>query len=374
MDVEPQKFFIGVIDFFSILLPGAILTFAAKNKIGPLLFGSSYGELVGTAGWIAFLFSAYLLGHFIFLIGSCLDARLYDRIRNATHEAHIRCLSRGEALPARWASAAARLLMKENVDRALTQAIRLKNHYLGRLGASSAVNAFQWSKARLTLEYPEAMAAVQRFEADSKFFRSLVVVLAILIPVIAVNHQPLLAAVAAIMLVLAFWRYVDQRVKASTQTYWYVITLEAARPDLPPALVEQVNAASPSHAGGVVIRRGAKQVEYLLVSAKGTAAEWVLPKGHVERGECPEETAVREVHEETGTWARILEGLKTVSYVVNREEVTVRFFLMEALREGRSAERRSQVWLPAEKAIEIAVHGTTKELLQMAAGLVAAKA
>src|SRR5262245_45199781 len=42
------------------------------------------------------------------------------------------------------------------------------------------INAFQWSKARLSKDNPSGFAAVQRFEADSKFFRSFVVALAFL--------------------------------------------------------------------------------------------------------------------------------------------------------------------------------------------------
>lgn len=70
MNVEPQKFYIGLIDFFSILLPGALLTYILKDDAGPIFLGDYYCELEGAEGWIVFLFSAYLLGHFIFLIGA----------------------------------------------------------------------------------------------------------------------------------------------------------------------------------------------------------------------------------------------------------------------------------------------------------------
>ena len=53
-------------------------------------------------------------------------------------------------------------------------------------------------------------------------------------------------------------------------------------------------------AGGVVWRRGgASGIEVVLV---GRPAEglWALPKGKPERGETPEQTALREVSEETG--------------------------------------------------------------------------
>ena len=73
----------------------------------------------------------------------------------------------------------------------------------------------------------------------------------------------------------------------------------------------------PTHAGGVVFRTRRGKTEYLLVEATDDPAQWVLPKGHVEEGEQHRETAVREVHEETGVWARIVGDLGEVSYSVN---------------------------------------------------------
>ena len=35
MNFDPQKFFIGLMDFFSILLPGALLTYLLMGEVGP---------------------------------------------------------------------------------------------------------------------------------------------------------------------------------------------------------------------------------------------------------------------------------------------------------------------------------------------------
>jgi hypothetical protein len=70
------------------------------------------------------------------------------------------------------------------------------------------------------MESAENLRSVERFEADSKFFRSFAVVLLVL-PFI---WRPLgwpwppLAAVPAV-LVLALWRYMEQRLKATNQAY-----------------------------------------------------------------------------------------------------------------------------------------------------------
>lgn len=61
---------------------------------------------------------------------------------------------------------------------------------------------------------------------------------------------------------------------------------------------------------------------------------WSLPKGHIEDGETTEETAVREVKEETGITAHVLRPLGTIDYwfVAERRRIhkTVHHFLLEA--------------------------------------------
>ena len=42
--------------------------------------------------------------------------------------------------------------------------------------------------------------------------------------------------------------------------------------------------------------------------------EWCLPKGHIEKGETPRETAVREIHEETGIIGEVVDSIATIDY------------------------------------------------------------
>ncbi|MBE6763083.1 MAG: NUDIX domain-containing protein [Ruminococcaceae bacterium] len=50
--------------------------------------------------------------------------------------------------------------------------------------------------------------------------------------------------------------------------------------------------------GALVVRRGKDETEILLIKHNG--GHWAFPKGHVEAGESEEQTALREVQEETG--------------------------------------------------------------------------
>ncbi|HET7787625.1 MAG TPA: NUDIX domain-containing protein [Myxococcales bacterium] len=355
MNFEPQKLFIGLVDFFSILLPGALLTWALGDRLRP------WAPAEPTARWIAFLFVAWLIGHFVFLLGSVLlDDHVYDPIRDATRGAQIRRLAKGQRRSFFVLRGLARLVFKEGVDAPLRQAVALKERHLAPLGAEGSINAFQWCKARLILKHPAAIAEVERLEADSKFFRSLLIVLLILVALGLSQHRKEVAAAAAVLLPFAFWRFCERRAKAVNQAYWYLITLESQSRRREPLRQEPV-----SHAGGVVLRDGQ---ECLLLQASDDPGAWVLPKGHVEPAEKARETAVREVLEETGVWARITGELSDVSYIVDGANVTVRYFLMEALASTRPADAgRERVWLPVADAIARATHPETQDLLRTVA-------
>jgi ADP-ribose pyrophosphatase YjhB (NUDIX family) len=109
------------------------------------------------------------------------------------------------------------------------------------------------------------------------------------------------------------------------------------------------------------------KAEYLLVESKNDPDQWVLPKGHVEEDEQHRETAVREVREETGVWARIVQDLGNVSYTVNGSVVSAHFFLMRAIGRGLRKEKdRRHKWLELQEAGVRANHMETRELLQVA--------
>ena len=67
--------------------------------------------------------------------------------------------------------------------------------------------------------------------------------------------------------------------------------------------------------GGVVIFRG--KILLLYKNYHNRYEGWVLPKGTVENGETHEQTALREVHEETGVKATIIEYLGKSEYTFN---------------------------------------------------------
>jgi ADP-ribose pyrophosphatase YjhB (NUDIX family) len=110
---------------------------------------------------------------------------------------------------------------------------------------------------------------------------------------------------------------------------------------------------SPSHAGGVVIRREDASIRYLVVTAKGAPEEWVLPKGHIEPDESAEQAARREVLEETGVDAAVRDPLDVIEFSAPRGRVRAQFFLMEAVSEGLPSEGRERNWCSYDEATEL---------------------
>ena len=66
-------------------------------------------------------------------------------------------------------------------------------------------------------------------------------------------------------------------------------------------------------AGGLVFdERG--RVAIIARHSRNGHLEWCLPKGHIEKGETPQQTAVREVHEETDILGEVVESIATIDY------------------------------------------------------------
>ncbi len=118
-------------------------------------------------------------------------------------------------------------------------------------------------------------------------------------------------------------------------------------------------------AGGVVV----KDAVHILLARR--EEHWQLPKGLVEEGEKIEETAIREVKEETGINARIIKPLGKINYWYYREGKriykTVYFFLMEAIS-GDIKEHDSEMdevrWFEMDEALEKIAYRNEKDILE----------
>lgn len=122
--------------------------------------------------------------------------------------------------------------------------------------------------------------------------------------------------------------------------------------------------------GAVVFRIIGGEKRFLLIKNK-RSNHWGFPKGHIEAGETDEETAVREVFEETGLHIQIFDGFKNKSeYTIhNRVEKSVLIFLAttdDTQTIIQPEEIEDYIWLNYESAQTTLNYSNDKSILELA--------
>lgn len=116
-----------------------------------------------------------------------------------------------------------------------------------------------------------------------------------------------------------------------------------------------------------MFRRDGDAVRILLVTAKRDPSLWVLPKGHIEKGESEAETALRECEEEAGITGQLVGPVGTpLEFDNGREFVRVQYFLIRALSEAPHTDGRRKEWFEFDAAVVAVKFEETRDLLRHA--------
>jgi 8-oxo-dGTP pyrophosphatase MutT (NUDIX family) len=129
-------------------------------------------------------------------------------------------------------------------------------------------------------------------------------------------------------------------------------------------------------AGGIVVRYEAGE-PWLVVGSRRRERDgrtWTLPKGTPDAGETREETALREVREETGLQVRITGPLESIEYTFvqsgTRIHKTVHYFMMEPTGgdlAGHDHEFEEVRWIRFDEAELMLTFETERALVAQAA-------
>ncbi len=145
----------------------------------------------------------------------------------------------------------------------------------------------------------------------------------------------------------------------------------------------RLRTSTATSAGGIVVRYEAGR-PHLVIGARRRERDgrtWTLPKGTPKRGESTEQTAIREVAEETGLDVRITGPLDSIDYVFvqsgTRIHKTVHYFLMEPIG-GDLAQHDHEFdqvrWVAFDDASTVLTFETERALVARAAAALLATA
>jgi 8-oxo-dGTP pyrophosphatase MutT (NUDIX family) len=132
-------------------------------------------------------------------------------------------------------------------------------------------------------------------------------------------------------------------------------------------------------AGGVVYRIDGGQPFVLLI--RDSYQNWGFPKGHLERGERPEEAALREVTEETGLTDLAVRGpLDVIDWFFRFRGQLIHkvchFFLMETAEVETCPQRTEGItackWLSFDEAQSVLSYANARDVLKRAQDVIAA--
>jgi 8-oxo-dGTP pyrophosphatase MutT (NUDIX family) len=147
--------------------------------------------------------------------------------------------------------------------------------------------------------------------------------------------------------------------------------------------VARLRSGTATSAGGIVVRE-AREGPSLVIGMRRRDRDgvtWTLPKGTPHRGETVEQTALREVGEETGLEVSITGPLPSIEYTFvqsgRRIHKTVHYFLMEPTggdlsRHDHEFERVR--WVSFDEAPSLLTFPTERSLVATALALLAERA
>jgi 8-oxo-dGTP pyrophosphatase MutT (NUDIX family) len=147
--------------------------------------------------------------------------------------------------------------------------------------------------------------------------------------------------------------------------------------------VARLRTATATSAGGIVVRFD-DGIPSLVIGARRRDRDlltWTLPKGTPNPGETREQTALREVAEETGLQVRITDVLDSIEYWFiqrgTRIHKTVHYFLMEPIGgdlAGHDHEFDEVRWIRFDEAATLLTFETERDLVARAGEIVEAPA
>lgn len=174
-----------------------------------------------------------------------------------------------------------------------------------------------------------------------------------------------------IVIALAEFESGEQRViVAKDDTVYYEPDLRTAFSYLKNTTLTSLRCLYEKSCGAVVFYNGKSNTKILLVK-NNNGRYWSFPKGHIEIGETEEETAVREIKEETSLDVEIKDGFREISDYTPFGKIRkhVVFFLAQAFTDNvkiQEEEIAEYIWVDLQQARKLCSYDNDLRIIQKA--------
>ncbi len=216
---KPADFYLVVIEFFGVLLPGAALCYLLLPLLVPTL-PADWLPGGSTQAWAVFAVLSYIAGHLLHAIGSSVfDGYVYGRLYlsewKPAHRRVTTLIGRGDRQA---------LLEEELAEKSL-----LARVYLETETQPGGSNYYDWCLSAIRLNASEGVQEVDRLQADSKFFRSMSLVFLVAAATGLVEDLLLYGLGAAVLALFSAWRFCTLRWTATKRVYEYYLLATVAQ-------------------------------------------------------------------------------------------------------------------------------------------------
>ena len=192
-----DKFNLGLLDFLTLVLPGGLMVGLAW-KAG-WISEWRFFEDPNFPDWVSgaiFASSAYVIGHFVYLIASYLDDLVFDKIKEI------------------WWPKNSLFTQANGIRSQKIKEVKIKDF-----------NNFKYALGYLLQNNDSLYSVVERLIAESKFFRSFSIVL-LLATIVAFQKGDFQeGSLSLVLMVFSMIRYLSQRAKSIDVAYQYLILL-----------------------------------------------------------------------------------------------------------------------------------------------------
>jgi hypothetical protein len=198
---KPGDVFLSILGVFAILVPGALLAYLLSDDAISWARHRLPAVSDPAERWVAFAIAAFLLGQALYALGSWLLDPLYGFIYVPYKTAKKR--RRG------LHSLQARIRDLMGVDATVT-------------------TSYPWARAFVGVRNPNAATAIERLDADSKFFRALTLALLFTAFRLVSSSGWLTCGALVLLASAAFLRFCHQRWERDETAYEFVLVLRSS--------------------------------------------------------------------------------------------------------------------------------------------------